>query len=178
MNFLRRIFGSRDAAYSDRSAQSREQEFQTGSKLLAEERYVEAIERFDRALMLGFRDPDLFYSRGTCLQHLQWHLDAIDDFTVLISLEPEDCNHYFQRANSKSAVGDGDGFRCDMKQAIRLSKLPTAQNVTHNDSAVAMGWPSATALYEAHASFPVSEVVRLKRVEQARVRGRRIDHVT
>ena len=70
----------------------------------------------------SIEQADLFSCRGSCLQSLEWHLDAIDDFTKAISLEPENCNFYFQRAMSKIACGDQQGFLVDIKEAIRLSR--------------------------------------------------------
>jgi hypothetical protein len=77
-------------------------------------------------------------------------LDAIDDFTKAISLEPEDCNNYFERSNCKGAVCDFEGAIADLEEAIRLSKLNNAVNKEYDRLAKAMGQRNGvTAMYEA-----------------------------
>src|SRR5262249_20484989 len=96
--------------------------FEHGKSHYLAHRDQEAVNCFDKAIECGLEDAELFETRGSCLQSLEWHLDAIDDFTRAISLEPDDCNLYFQRAISKTASGDQLGFEADIQQAICLSK--------------------------------------------------------
>ena len=135
----------------------------------------EAIARADTAEDCGYSDPDLFSLRGACLQTLQWDFDAIDDFSRAISLQPNDCNHYFQRALSLRSVGDLDGFFADIREAIRIAKTDTPITRIYNDGAREMGWPDAVAIYEAQmtSATGLPDVVRAMSAEQAKLKGRR-----
>ena len=89
-------------------------------KHYGEKRTQDALNCFDSAVACGYEDATLFSSRGSCLQTLKWHLDAIDDFNRAIALEPKDSNGYFMRSISKSATGDLHGSVSDLQEAIRV----------------------------------------------------------
>lgn len=114
-------------------------------------RAQEALECFDVAIECESEGDDVYEMRGSCLQSLEWHLDAIDDFTTAISRRPDDSNLFFQRAMSMTAIGDGNGFEADINEAIRLSKLDTALSRSHNEGAIEMGWSNVTKVYENQA---------------------------
>jgi tetratricopeptide (TPR) repeat protein len=149
--------------------------FEDGKKYFAERRDQEAVDCFDTAVENGFEGATLFSLRASCLQSLEWDSDAIDDFTKAISLEPEDCNHYFQRAMSKNAIGDQQGFLADIQEAIRLSKVDNALNRNYNLGAVKMGWQSTAAMYKGQAALSAEEpdFIRDRKIERAKLRGRR-----
>lgn len=149
--------------------------FKAGKKHFAEHRNQEAIECFDTAIECGFEDVTVFCLRGSCLQTLEWHLDAIDDFTMAISLEPQDCNLFFQRAMAKSSTGDQQGFLTDIEDAIRLSKAETTLNRNYNLGAKDMGHESTTAMYKAQAALlsDSPDFIIKKSVERTMLRGRR-----
>lgn len=154
--------------------------FEVGKKHFADRRDQEAVDCFDKAVECGFEDVALFGLRGSCLQSLKWHIDAIYDFTKAISLEPQDCNLYFQRAMSKSSTGDQQGFLADIQDAIRLSKVDSALNRNYNLGAKDMGHKSTAAMYEwqaAMSDMPDSLRDRLlsERIERTKLRGRRKD---
>ena len=72
--------------------------FQEGEKLNNENQYKEAILKFDIVISEGYGIFQEAYSqRGMCLQYLDFHLDAIDDFTKAIGLFPSDANNFFCR---------------------------------------------------------------------------------
>ena len=151
--------------------------FEAGKKHFAARREQEAVGCFDAALEYGFETAALFSLRGTCLQSLGWHLDAIDDFTKAISTEPQDCNLYFQRAMSKSSTGDEQGFIADIQDAIRLSKVDSALNRNYNLGAKDMGWHSTAAMYEGQAALSADspDFIIDKKIERTKLRGRRKD---
>lgn len=134
----------------------------------------EALDCFDEAIRCGFESADVFALRGTCLQSLSWELDAIEDFTKAISLEPEDCNFHFQRAMVRSSVGDTVGFEADLQEAIRLSRIENTSNFNHNAGARQMGWPNAAAMFQAHAvQAKIPDALAERYRERAELRGRR-----
>jgi tetratricopeptide (TPR) repeat protein len=149
--------------------------FEAGKKQSVARRDQEAVASFDTAFQCGRSDPELFALRGSCLQTLEWHLDAIDDFTRAISLQPQDCNHYFSRAMSKRSSGDLEGFRADVREAIRLAKLDNSITRLYDEGARDMGHRSTAAMYELQllvsGDRPAFEAVR--DAERAKVKGRR-----
>jgi tetratricopeptide (TPR) repeat protein len=151
--------------------------FEAGKKHFAKRRDQEAVDCFDTAVECGFEDAALFGLRGSCLQSLEWHIDAIDDFTKAISLETQDCNLYFQRAMSKSSIGDQQGFLADIQDAIRLARADNALTRNYNLWAKEHGWQSVAASYEGQAalSYDMPDFIKDKRVEQTKLRGRRKD---
>jgi tetratricopeptide (TPR) repeat protein len=149
--------------------------FEAGKKHFAARREEEAVASFDTAVDCGHSNPELFALRGSCLQTLGWHFDAIDDFTQAISFEPQDCNHYFQRAMSKTSSGDHEGFLADIREAIRLAKLDTALIRSYDEGAREMGHRSTAAMYEAQLLLNGDEpdFVTARKAERAKVKGRR-----
>ena len=155
--------------------------FKEGEKHYLEKRSLEAVECFDKAIECGFeQETSIYFMRGSCLQELDWNLDAIDDFSKAISLEPQDCNNYFMRALSKGATGDSAGCIADLQEAIRMSKVENSTNEEYCLGAKNMGWPSHTAMYEAQILFHspssaehIDKIMREKKIERARLRGRR-----
>jgi tetratricopeptide (TPR) repeat protein len=101
-----------------------------------------ALTLFDMAIDLGVKEVGLFSCRGGCLQALDYHLDAIDDFNSAIALDPEDANLYFQRAISKSGAGDIDGAISDIESAVVLSKIVSELNREYDRYQRQIGWPN------------------------------------
>ena len=84
------------------------------------------------------------------MQGLDFHDEAIDDFDIAITLEPDDCNLFFCRAISKRESGDYDGSIADFKKSITLSKEDSLLNDEYKDEAKKIGWPEGhTSVYEA-----------------------------
>ena len=130
--------------------------------LYREKKTREALPYFDRAIACGYDGVrDVHGSRGLCLQTLGFHLEAIDDFAKAIAATPEDANWYFLRGLSRSHIGDFDSAIADMEEAVRLSKAGTEENRDRNDTAREMGWPSATAFYEARLHLARTENCQL-----------------
>ena len=176
LSSLLNFFGKKSTAQTEANEKwlQGHRAFEAGKKHFSERRDQEAADCFDTAVECGFKNATLFGLRGSCLQSLKWHLDAIDDFTKAISLEPQDCNLYFQRAMSKSSAGDEQGFLADIQDAIRLSKVDSALNRSYNLGAKDMGWQSAAAMYEAQAvRSDLPDFIRDKNIERAKLRGRR-----
>jgi tetratricopeptide (TPR) repeat protein len=111
-----------------------------GKKHYIEERTEQALDCFDTAIECGHGDAEAFSCRGSCLQILEWHLDAIDDFTRAIELEPDDSNDYYMRSISRGAVGDLQGQVDDLNEAIRVAGIPNAANRSHNEHAKEHGY--------------------------------------
>lgn len=115
----------------------------------------EALTFFDKALQYGFEEnfskesSKLFDLRALCLQGLDYHYDAINDFDKSIFFTPDDCNKYFSRSVSKGAILDYAGEVADLENAIILSKVDNALNIEYNDEARIQGYKNGVAeMYE------------------------------
>lgn len=109
-----------------------------------------ALKQYDNAIQNGV---NAYRDRAYCLSGLDFHLDAIADIDKAISLEPEDCNLYYERSLSKEIIGDYNGAISDLKEAIRLSKIDTPLNKNYKDKAQQMGTESHTLLYYIRLSY-------------------------
>jgi tetratricopeptide (TPR) repeat protein len=96
-------------------------EFEKGKMYCARNLWQQGLDCLDLAIECGLDNAEIFTARASCLEELDWYLDAIDDYDRAILLEPHDCNHYYQRANCKNSVGDRQGYMADIQEAIRLS---------------------------------------------------------
>ena len=105
----------------------------------------QALHYFDTAIDSGFEGADVYGMRGGCLQSLNFDLDAIDDFTKAIELNPEDSNNYFMRSISKGAIGDLYGRVDDLNEAIRLAGIDSASTRGHNTHARENGYQDGIA---------------------------------
>ena len=155
--------------------------FAEGEEHYFAKRDPEALKCFDKAIACGYtQDANVFSMRGNCLQVLAWDLDAIDDFSQAIALDPEDCNLYFMRAISKCAIGMAEEGIIDLKEAVRLSLNDSARNADYCMKAKEIGWRSHTARYEAEIQSQLTSLsgaigrrLQEKKKERAFSRGRR-----
>jgi len=107
-----------------------------------------ALEYYDYAIEKNITDKRAFSLRGFCLQSLGFDLDAIDDFTKAIALDPDDCNLYFGRGNSYFSIKDYAAAIENGKQAVHYAKLNERFFEGYTAQAKAMGFESAQGLYE------------------------------
>ena len=114
--------------------------FQIGEDLLLKEQFQEALHYFDTAINSGSEGTDVYAARGSCLQSLEFHLDAIDDFTKAIGFNPADSNLYFMRSLSKGATGDLQGRVADLQEAIRVAGIDNASSRALNALANERGY--------------------------------------
>jgi len=122
--------------------------FSEGIKLSDAKKYKEALAKFDLAIESGLFKDAVFTERGICLQILEYHLDAMDDFTKAIELFPDDANNYFLRSMSRKAVREYENAIADNKWAIFLSQAISKGNEDRNKKAIKMGYDTATQFYE------------------------------
>jgi tetratricopeptide (TPR) repeat protein len=142
-------------------------------KLYDQKRYAEALVQFDIVERTN-RYESIYYERGCCLQSLDYHLDAIDDFTKAIELSPGEANIYFMRSMSYLQLGDVVEAWKDNITAIQLSKNNNNENSEANKRAKEMGYETATSFYELRLDFvklraDMSEITR-KHLDKPRVR--------
>jgi Tetratricopeptide repeat. len=65
---------------------------------------------------------DAIFSRGMCYQSLEKNIEAIKDFTKVISLNKDNTDAYFMRALVKSNMNDRQGAISDYDEIIKREK--------------------------------------------------------
>ncbi|MCK4462470.1 MAG: hypothetical protein KAW46_11740 [candidate division Zixibacteria bacterium] len=118
-----------------------------GRAQYVEKRFEDALANLDRAIECGIGD-EAYAMRADCLQALDYHLEAIEDYDRAILQEPEDCNLRFLRSCSKNAICDDEGALIDLQEAIELSKIDNELNRSYAAVARESGYQGHTALYE------------------------------
>ena len=103
---------------------------------------------YERRAAGWYNLDDAYKYRAYCLQALEFHLDAIDDFSKTIELTPDDCNLYFSRSMSKMSMYDCEGQVSDLEKAIELSKINNELNQEYLLNAKEMGRDSHTLIYQ------------------------------
>ncbi|RUT72093.1 hypothetical protein D0817_00250 [Flavobacterium cupreum] len=89
--------------------------------LFKSNRLQEALTHFDQAILAGF-EYGVYELRGRCLQKLDYHYKAIDDFDKAIESDPLQFSMYYARAVSKKAILDFTGHLEDLHNAIYYYK--------------------------------------------------------
>jgi len=97
-------------------------------RLYKEKLYEEALPLYDKAIKSGVTQVHI--DRAFCLQALEYHINAILDFDIAVKQNPNDCNIYFCRGNSKHAIGDLVGAVIDAEMAMELSSIDNEINRT------------------------------------------------
>ena len=158
MNWLAKLLGKKKTP--ELSAEEKEQSqkkwdgfdfFQKGQDCYFNRQTNEALSYFEKAFEYGFAETfpseatKLYDLRAGCLQELNFHYDAINDFDKSIILSSNDCNKYFSRSTSKGAILDFEGAVADLEKAIELSKIDNELNREYNDEAQKQGYKNGAA---------------------------------
>ena len=73
-----------------------------GNKLLSEEKFLEAVKQFNKAIKLESHSPGLWLQRGCCKYFLNKYEDAISDLDKAIELDPNNAQAYAVAAGFKA----------------------------------------------------------------------------
>lgn len=184
MNWLEKLLGKKKTPKL--SAEEKEQSqkkwdgfdfFQKGQDCYFNRQTNEALSYFDKAFECGFAEnfpseaTNLYDLRAGCLQELDFHYDAINDFDKSISLSPNDCNKFFSRSISKGTVLDFEGEVADLERAIELSKIDNELNREYNDEAQKQGHKNVAGMYQMRVVMAKmnldSEIKDRERIENA-----------
>ncbi|KQB42611.1 hypothetical protein [Flavobacterium aquidurense] len=92
-----------------------------GKELYLSNKFSEALLYFDHSVNSGF-DLKVFKLRAKCLQKLNKHSQAIEDFDKLIEDNPLEFSNYYRRAISKNAIFDLKGQIEDLHTCIYYYK--------------------------------------------------------
>lgn len=141
MNRFSKLFKKKSSETSEANSQWLEgyNSFEKGKEFFLNRQMLEALHYFDLAVTNGYEN-NVYGFRATCLAQLGYDYDAIEDLNKEISSSPNDCNNYFLRSLSKSAILDYEGAIADMEKAIELSKGDNNLNKAYNDDAKKLGY--------------------------------------
>lgn len=98
-----------------------------GEWFYSSNRFDEALKEFDSIEQLNSRlvkplDMGTVYGlRGSCLQSLGWHLDAIEDFGRAIGLNASEPDNFFMRGVSHQSIGELSEAVHDFERVIALA---------------------------------------------------------
>lgn len=98
-----------------------------GDKLLRENKQKEALHLFDISLMFNPYNLNALEERGKLLQDLNFHKDAIKDFSKIIEDNVDDFSVTYLRGCSYLRLCDFKNALADIEKAIELSKLANDQ---------------------------------------------------
>ncbi|WP_153796203.1 tetratricopeptide repeat protein [Foetidibacter luteolus] len=107
---------------------------------------TEALLLLDEAIERGI--DYALADRAFCLQELELHYDAIEDFNNAIAVFPKDANLYYGRGHSRMILTEYDNAIADLKKAIEFSHSSNSMHEQYNDDIVGKGWNSLQEFYE------------------------------
>ncbi|HEY6455017.1 MAG TPA: tetratricopeptide repeat protein [Steroidobacteraceae bacterium] len=90
-----------------------------GNLYAAKTDFLHALENYDRAMNIAPDDPVVYDNRGTALESLGRHDEAIADFSHAIGLDPKDSSAYSNRATVYRMSKREDLAIADLTEAIR-----------------------------------------------------------
>lgn len=91
--------------------------YNKGTSLLFEKKYLQALPYFNAAIGKGTKFVAAYINRGVCYSHLGYHQKAIDDFTTVLKIEPNEESALFNRGNSLAALKRYDEALKDFNKA-------------------------------------------------------------
>ncbi len=97
------------------------EEILTIGRLVNSQRYDEAMERCNSALITHPESSDLYYWRAIVKSFKDEKASSITDFDKAVKLSPENAMIYVMRGISKADLGDYDGALADYNKSIELN---------------------------------------------------------
>ena len=79
-----------------------------------------AFEDFSTSLKYNDQNADAYYSRGMVLDTLNRSTEAIDNYTIAISLNSDDGTYFSRRGNARFNTGNKEGACLDWTIAGNL----------------------------------------------------------
>lgn len=124
--------------------------FKQGKELYFKGQLNEALILFDSLIENGYEDKkgEVYDLKACCLQGLNYEYEAIENFNKAIIFSPNDCNRYFSRSISRSAILDFEGEISDLEKAIQLSNDYPKINESYIESAKEQGYDSLASLFK------------------------------
>jgi tetratricopeptide (TPR) repeat protein len=113
-NLSIKLKGKFSKSVTDQSAEILE----TAKKLMSAHQYEEALLCLDSAITSNSDNDNAYKLKGECLQKMNFHYNAIEDFDKAIETNPLEFSNYYSRAVSKKAILDFTGQIEDLHNAI------------------------------------------------------------
>lgn len=89
-------------------------------ELVAEGKYQEAVEIYDRSISINPEFYDAWLERGKALSKMQRHDEAIASYNKAIQLDSSRCDSWYEKACCYAIKGDVDLVIDNLRQAINL----------------------------------------------------------
>ena len=96
-------------------------EFYIGLTFYKEEKYEEAIKRYDQAIDINPQFAEAYNNRGITKDLLGRHEEAITDYNEAIRINPQLAEAYYNRGTTKDLLGRHEKAIADYDQAIRIN---------------------------------------------------------
>jgi tetratricopeptide (TPR) repeat protein len=112
---------------------------QQGDLAYRANRFPEALEAFNKAILLNERNYRAYNKRGVVRAALRDYLGAIADYTVAIALEPGFYNAWLNRGNLWAHVNNNRRALADYAEAIRINPGERAAYDNRSELYSAMG---------------------------------------
>ena len=84
------------------------------------EDYLEAIKDFDKAIELGYKNPNLHATRGLCNYKIKDYYEFLWDYDKAIELDPNVAFYYVNRGLAKEMTFNPYGAITDYSEAISI----------------------------------------------------------
>jgi tetratricopeptide (TPR) repeat protein len=88
-----------------------------GNTRVGQNKLLEAIADFNKAIELAPNAPDSYLNRGAALEGLGKWQEAIADYNHVLEINPQDPAAFNNRGNAKAGLGEWESALADFKQA-------------------------------------------------------------
>jgi len=99
---------------------SAEKYFLAGTFLSSQEKYFDAIEKYNLAIEINPKSSNTYFNRGIAKYYLGNYTDAISDYTKAIEIDPTDFMFYDNRGAAKGKSDDYKGAILDFNQSLLI----------------------------------------------------------
>lgn len=91
-----------------------------GDSLFAKEKYMLAIESYDKAIELDSINAEIYFKRAKCYKNRNVSKKAMRDYTKAININPEYREAYLQRAKLNYDLGNMNAYENDLAIAEKI----------------------------------------------------------
>jgi len=94
--------------------------------------YLEALRQINRCIVIKSDEPDYYLTRAAIYMKTNGYKYAVEDYAMVLDLEPPTAEIYLQKGYARSAMGDNRGACIDWKKAASMGNLDAQSMVARN----------------------------------------------
>ena len=94
--------------------------------------YLEALRQINRCILLKADVADYYLERAAIYMKTNGYKYAVDDYAMVLDLEPPKAEIYLQKGYARAAMGDSNGACVDWKKAASMGSLDAQSMVARN----------------------------------------------